>query len=123
MKKKMKISFQELKRKVKKLKKEANRCANNDHELNLESGNGVNASEAYEAITVIDGWVDATEGDADKLQKKVERLESVLEDALSILVDIRYREWEIPGMGVDLTEEKLDQVIIEAERILPKLKE
>jgi hypothetical protein len=54
--------------------------------------------------------------------KKTERLESALEAAVKMLIDIRYQDWPVKGLGVGLNADQMDEVIMEAESALDSSK-
>jgi hypothetical protein len=67
-----------------------------------------------------------TAGVSPKMEKRLSDAWAVLEAALELLVDIRYRTWPklydengqpVDGLGIGLTPQRLDDVLIEADRL------
>jgi len=56
----------------------------------------------------------------DSQKRKIERLTDALEDAVDLLVKIRFCEWPTIGLGIGLNVEEMDQVIIKADKQLPQ---
>lgn len=52
--------------------------------------------------------------------RRVERLEVALDACLNLLSDIRYQNWPTEGLGIGLHVHVMDEVLIEAERVLPR---
>lgn len=51
-------------------------------------------------------------------ERKIARLQTALESTLDLLGDIRYVTWPTIGLGIGLSPERMDEVMISTERAL-----
>lgn len=51
---------------------------------------------------------------------KIVRLTDALESTVELLCKIRYCDWPVEGLGIGITAEEIDEVLIKSEQQLPK---
>lgn len=53
-------------------------------------------------------------------ERRIRQLETALDGCLELLADVRYVNWPTKGLGIGLDVNRLDEVLFNGERVLPK---